>query len=116
MARQGLTSVWELLRIHAQGSYMMVSVLTTSTVKGRRNMIRYRYSAWDGSESFFPSPDDVLDSLAEHLLQGGDVQRPAYAHAAGHDGSPGPCHAWFAGRAQQTARHERAAAPSVRSE
>ena len=55
---------------------MMVSVLTTSTVKGRRNMIRYRYSAWDGSqESFFPSPDDVLDSLAEHLLQGGDVQK-----------------------------------------
>jgi uncharacterized protein with von Willebrand factor type A (vWA) domain len=39
-------------------------------------MIRYRYSAWDGSqESFFPSPDDVLDSLAEHLLQGGDVQK-----------------------------------------
>ena len=55
---------------------MMVSVLTTSIVKGRRNMIRYRYSAWDGSqESFFPSPDDVLDSLAEHLLQGGDVQK-----------------------------------------
>ena len=55
---------------------MMVSVLTTSIVKGRRSMIRYRYSAWDGSqESFFPSPEDVLDSLAEHLLQGGDVQK-----------------------------------------
>jgi uncharacterized protein with von Willebrand factor type A (vWA) domain len=39
-------------------------------------MIRYRYSAWDGSqEHFFPSPDDVLDNLAEHLLQGGDLQK-----------------------------------------
>jgi uncharacterized protein with von Willebrand factor type A (vWA) domain len=39
-------------------------------------MIRYRYSAWDGSqESFHPSPEDVLDSLAEHLLQGGDLHK-----------------------------------------
>jgi uncharacterized protein with von Willebrand factor type A (vWA) domain len=39
-------------------------------------MIRYHYSAWDGSQdSFFPSSDDVLDSLAEHLLQGGDLQK-----------------------------------------
>jgi uncharacterized protein with von Willebrand factor type A (vWA) domain len=39
-------------------------------------MIRYRYSAWDGSqETFHPSPEDVLDSLAEHLLQGGDLQK-----------------------------------------
>lgn len=39
-------------------------------------MIRYRYSAWDGSQdSFHPAPEDVLDSLAEHLLQGGDVQK-----------------------------------------
>jgi uncharacterized protein with von Willebrand factor type A (vWA) domain len=39
-------------------------------------MIRYRYSAWDGSQDgFLPSPDDVLDSLADHLLQGGDLQK-----------------------------------------
>jgi uncharacterized protein with von Willebrand factor type A (vWA) domain len=39
-------------------------------------MIRYRYSAWDGSQdSFHPSPEDVLDSLAEHLLQGGDLHK-----------------------------------------
>lgn len=39
-------------------------------------MIRYRYSAWDGSqESFHPAPEDILDSLAEHLLQGGDLQK-----------------------------------------
>jgi uncharacterized protein with von Willebrand factor type A (vWA) domain len=39
-------------------------------------MIRYRYSAWDGSQdSFHPSPEDVLDSLAEQLLQGGDLHK-----------------------------------------
>jgi uncharacterized protein with von Willebrand factor type A (vWA) domain len=39
-------------------------------------MIRYRYSAWDGSQdSFHPDPDDVLDSLADSLLQGGDLQK-----------------------------------------
>lgn len=39
-------------------------------------MIRYRYSEWDGSqESFSPAPEDVLDSLADHVLQGGDLQK-----------------------------------------
>jgi uncharacterized protein with von Willebrand factor type A (vWA) domain len=39
-------------------------------------MIRYRYSAWDGSqESFHPAPEDILDSLSDHLLQGGDLQK-----------------------------------------
>jgi len=39
-------------------------------------MIRYRYSAWDGSQdAFHPAPEDVLDSLADHLLQGGDLQK-----------------------------------------
>jgi uncharacterized protein with von Willebrand factor type A (vWA) domain len=39
-------------------------------------MIRYRYSMWDGSqEAFQPTPDDVLDSLAGHLLQGGDLSK-----------------------------------------
>lgn len=39
-------------------------------------MIRYRYSAWDGSQdSFQPAPEDVLESLSEHLLQGGDIQK-----------------------------------------
>ena len=39
-------------------------------------MIRYRYSAWDGSQdAFHPGPEDVLDNLADHLLQGGDLQK-----------------------------------------
>ena len=39
-------------------------------------MIRYRYSAWDGSQEVFqPTPEDVLDSLADHLLQGGDLSK-----------------------------------------
>jgi uncharacterized protein with von Willebrand factor type A (vWA) domain len=39
-------------------------------------MIRYRYSAWDGSQdAFHPGPEDVLDSLADYLLQGGDLQK-----------------------------------------
>ena len=39
-------------------------------------MIRYRYSAWDGSQDAFHSgPEDVLESLADYLLQGGDLQK-----------------------------------------
>ena len=39
-------------------------------------MIRYRYSAWDGSQdAFHPGPEDVLDNLADYLLQGGDLQK-----------------------------------------
>jgi len=39
-------------------------------------MIRYRYSAWDGSQDAFqPAPEDVLDSLADYLLQGGDLHK-----------------------------------------
>ena len=39
-------------------------------------MIRYRYSAWDGSQDVFhPGPEDVLKSLADYLLQGGDLQK-----------------------------------------
>ncbi len=39
-------------------------------------MIRYRYSAWDGSQdAFHPAPEDVLDSLADSLLQGGDLHK-----------------------------------------
>jgi uncharacterized protein with von Willebrand factor type A (vWA) domain len=39
-------------------------------------MIRYRYSAWDGSqEAFHPDPDEVLESLADALLQGGDLHK-----------------------------------------
>lgn len=39
-------------------------------------MIRYRYSEWDGSqEAFHPAPEEILDSLADHLLQGGDLQK-----------------------------------------
>src|SRR5262245_52502201 len=39
-------------------------------------MIRYRYSAWDGSQdAFHPGPEDVLESLADYLLQGGDLQK-----------------------------------------
>jgi uncharacterized protein with von Willebrand factor type A (vWA) domain len=39
-------------------------------------MIRYCYSAWDGSqEHFHPTPEDVLDNLAAYLLQGGDLQK-----------------------------------------
>jgi uncharacterized protein with von Willebrand factor type A (vWA) domain len=39
-------------------------------------MIRYRYSAWDGSQdSFHPAPEDVLNSLADYLLQGGDLHK-----------------------------------------
>src|SRR5437667_11907496 len=43
---------------------------------GTSGMIRYRYSAWDGSQdAFHPGPEDVLDSLADYLLQGGDLQK-----------------------------------------
>jgi uncharacterized protein with von Willebrand factor type A (vWA) domain len=39
-------------------------------------MIRYRYSAWDGSQDAFqPGPEDVLERLADYLLQGGDLQK-----------------------------------------
>jgi uncharacterized protein with von Willebrand factor type A (vWA) domain len=39
-------------------------------------MLRYRYSAWDGSQAvMLPSPEDVLESLAEHLLEGGDLAK-----------------------------------------
>lgn len=39
-------------------------------------MIRYRYSAWDGSQEVFqPAPEAILDSLADHLLQGGDLSK-----------------------------------------
>lgn len=39
-------------------------------------MIRYRYAAWDGSqEPFYPAPEDVLEGLAEPLLQGGDLHK-----------------------------------------
>src|SRR5262249_13471652 len=44
--------------------------------RGASGMIRYRYSAWDGSQdAFYPGPEDVLDSLADYLLQGGDLQK-----------------------------------------
>lgn len=39
-------------------------------------MLRYRYSAWDGSqEAFHPAPADVLESLADALLQEGNLQK-----------------------------------------
>ena len=39
-------------------------------------MIRYRYSAWDGSQDAFqPGPEDILERLADYLLQGGDLQK-----------------------------------------
>ena len=39
-------------------------------------MIRYRYSAWDGTqEVLHPAPGDVLDSLTDSLLQGGDLSK-----------------------------------------
>jgi uncharacterized protein with von Willebrand factor type A (vWA) domain len=39
-------------------------------------MLHYRYSAWDGSQEVLPpSPEDVLDSLAEQLLEGGDLAK-----------------------------------------
>src|SRR2546426_762695 len=44
--------------------------------RGTSGMIRYRYSAWDGSQdAFHPAPEDVLDSLADSLLQGGDLHK-----------------------------------------
>src|SRR5262249_17462926 len=44
--------------------------------RGTSGMIRYRYSAWDGSQdAFHPGPADVLESLADYLLQGGDLQK-----------------------------------------
>src|SRR5919199_14367 len=44
--------------------------------RGTSGMIRYRYSAWDGSQdAFHPGPEDVLESLADYLLQGGDLQK-----------------------------------------
>src|SRR6516164_8263964 len=43
--------------------------------RGTSGMIRYRYSAWDGSQdAFHPGPENVLESLADYLLQGGDLQ------------------------------------------
>jgi len=39
-------------------------------------MIRYRYSAWDGSQdAFHTGPEDVLESLADYLLQDGDLRK-----------------------------------------
>jgi uncharacterized protein with von Willebrand factor type A (vWA) domain len=39
-------------------------------------MIRYRYSAWDGSqEIFLPTPEDVLDNLADYLFQSSDLSK-----------------------------------------
>jgi uncharacterized protein with von Willebrand factor type A (vWA) domain len=40
-------------------------------------MMRYRYTMWDGSQAPFmnPSPEDVLDGLTDHLLQGGDLNK-----------------------------------------
>ena len=39
-------------------------------------MIRYCYSAWDGSQdAFHPGTEDVLEHLADYLLQGGDLQK-----------------------------------------
>ena len=39
-------------------------------------MIRYRYSAWDGSQEVLPpAPGDVLDNLTDYLLQGGDLSK-----------------------------------------
>lgn len=39
-------------------------------------MIRYRYSRWDGlQESIHPASEAVLDSLVDHLLQQGDLQK-----------------------------------------
>ncbi|MEE8304576.1 MAG: hypothetical protein V3S24_19325, partial [Candidatus Tectomicrobia bacterium] len=39
-------------------------------------MIRYRYAAWDGSQTIFsPAPEDVLDSLSDYLLEGGDLAK-----------------------------------------
>lgn len=37
-------------------------------------MMRYRYSAWDGSQVLFPpAPEDILDSLVDDLLAEGDL-------------------------------------------
>jgi len=39
-------------------------------------MIRDRYAAWDGSQALFPpSPVDVLEHLADDLLQEGDLAK-----------------------------------------
>ena len=39
-------------------------------------MIRYRYSAWDGSQEVLPpAPGDVLDNLTDYSLQGGDLSK-----------------------------------------
>ncbi|MCZ6874181.1 MAG: hypothetical protein O7G88_11750 [bacterium] len=39
-------------------------------------MIRYRYSAWDGSQALSPpSPEDVLEHLADDLLHEGDLAK-----------------------------------------
>src|SRR5215475_4354378 len=44
--------------------------------RGASGMIRYRYSVWDGSQdAFHPAPEDVLDSLADYLLHGGDLHK-----------------------------------------
>ena len=50
----------------------------------------YRYSRWDGSQSVDPfSADDLMDSLADDLMENGDVQDACmiFAGASGIDGS-----------------------------
>ncbi len=50
--------------------------LTRVARKVWRRMIRSRYSAWDGSQAVWhPRPEEVLESLADSLLQDGDVHK-----------------------------------------
>ncbi len=81
-------------------------------------MIRYRYSAWDGSQDAFqPGPEDVLESLADYLLQGGDLQKALrLLMQRGMTDRHGQVHAGLAGYAAATAGSERAPATTVQSE
>src|SRR5262245_64467555 len=56
--------------------YFPIVTVRPRLKRGTSGMIRYRYSVWDGSQdAFHPAPEDVLDSLADYLLQGGDLQK-----------------------------------------
>ena len=39
-------------------------------------MLTFRYSQWDGSQQVFdPDQDDLMEALAEDLMEHGDINR-----------------------------------------
>src|SRR5262249_49016906 len=76
--RSRLTLGHGIARMHGTIPCLLSYIVTVRPrlKRGTSGMIRYRYSVWDGSQDAFrPAPEDVLDSLADALLQGGDLHK-----------------------------------------